>query len=126
MHLILGGRGQGKLEYAIGLSKTNAVIANLGACEFEEVFKADIVCNLHLGIRKMIEEGTEPLEKFKQSMDMLTDKILIGDEIGSGIVPEDSLERRWRDEAGRVYVLLSENAGRVDRIWAGCVQKLKG
>lgn len=126
MHLIIGGRGQGKLEYAMGLSDSEVVIANLGACEFDEIFKADIIFNLHLGIKKMIESDINPLEKFEQSMGMLMDKIIIGDEIGSGIVPQDSFERRWRDETGIVYSLLAKNADRVERLWAGCVQKLKG
>lgn len=126
MHLILGGRRQGKLEYALGLSKTESVIANLGACEFDEIFEADIICSLHEGVRKLLENGQDPLERFAESMELLSDKILIGDEIGSGIVPADPFEREWRDETGRVYVLLSEHADRVDRIWAGCIQKLKG
>jgi len=126
MHLIIGGRGQGKLEYALGLSDSEVVIANLGACEFDEIFKADIIFNLHSGIKKMIENGIDPVEKFEQAIDNLMDKIVIGDEIGSGIVPNDPFERQWRDETGRVYSLLANNSTRVDRLWAGCVQKLKG
>lgn len=126
MHLIIGGRGQGKLEYAIGLSDLEVVIANLGVCDFDEIFKADIIYNIHIGIKKMIENGINPIEKFEKSIDMLMNKILIGDEIGCGIVPADSFERQWRDETGRVYTMLSANSARVDRIWAGCVSKLKG
>ncbi|MCD6323020.1 MAG: bifunctional adenosylcobinamide kinase/adenosylcobinamide-phosphate guanylyltransferase [Clostridiales bacterium] len=126
MHLILGGRRQGKLDYALGLSKTESVIANLGACDFDEILKADIICNLHEGVRRLLEEDIDPVEKFNQSLDLLSNKILIGDEIGSGIVPADSFERRWRDETGRVYVLLSENSDCVERVWAGCARKLKG
>ena len=102
MHLILGGRRQGKLDYALGLSKTESVIANLGACDFDEILEADIICNIHEGVRRLLEQDIDPVEKFKQSLDMFSDKILIGDEIGSGIVPADSFERRWRDETGRV------------------------
>ena len=126
MHLILGGRRQGKLDYALGLSKTESVIANLGACDFDEILEADIICNIHEGVRRLLEQDIDPVEKFKQSLDMFSDKILIGDEIGSGIVPADSFERRWRDETGRVYVLLSKHADCVERVWAGCVRKLKG
>ncbi|MDX1357301.1 MAG: bifunctional adenosylcobinamide kinase/adenosylcobinamide-phosphate guanylyltransferase [Clostridia bacterium] len=125
MYLIIGGRGQGKLEYAMGISEPEVVVANLGACDFDEIFKADIIYNLHIGIRKMIEDGIDPVDKFGGSIDILMDKILIGDEIGSGIVPNDPAERKWRDETGRVYTLLSKHANKVDRIWAGCVQKLK-
>ena len=126
MHLILGGRRQGKLDYALGLTETEAVIANLGACDFDEIFKADIICSLHEGVRKLLENGEDPIERFSRSLEMLSDKILIGDEIGSGIVPADPFEREWRDETGRVYVLLSNHANQVDRVWAGCIQKLKG
>lgn len=126
MHLIIGGRGQGKLEYAMKLADSEAVIANLGVCGFDEIFAADIIYNLHTGIKKMIEDGINPIEKFEQALDLLKEKILIGDEIGSGIVPNDPLERKWRDETGRVYSMLADNSLRVERLWAGCVQKLKG
>ncbi len=126
MHLIIGGRRQGKLDYALGLSKSEAVIANLGACEFDEIPEADIICNLQDGVRKILEEGGNPVMIFEQSFDVLQNKILIGDEIGSGIVPADPFERKWRDETGRLYVFLSSRADRVDRLWAGCIQNLKG
>lgn len=126
MHLILGGRRQGKLDYALSISESDSVIANLGACEFDEIFKADIICSLHEGVRKLLEKGEKPVELFEKSILMLSNKVIIGDEIGSGIVPADSFEREWRDETGRVYVLLSRYADQVDRVWAGCIQNLKG
>lgn len=126
MHLILGGRRQGKLDYALSISESDSVIANLGACEFDEIFKADIICSLHEGVRKLLEKGENPVELFEKSILMLSNKVIIGDEIGSGIVPADSFEREWRDETGRVYVLLSRYADQVDRVWAGCIQNLKG
>ena len=50
----------------------------------------------------------------------------MGDEIGSGIVPLEPSDREWRDETGRVYTLLARQADTVERVWAGCVQRLKG
>ena len=126
MHLIIGGRAQGKLEYALKISKENAIVADLNSVSLQETADADVICNIHLGVRKQIEAGLEPLEEFNRFIEQLGDVILIGDEIGSGIVPVDTFERKWRDETGRVYVMLTKNADKVDRIWAGCVQNLKG
>lgn len=126
MHLIIGGRSQGKLEYALKISKQNAIVADLNNVSLQKTADADIICNIHLGVRKLIEAGLEPLEEFNQLIEQLGHAILIGDEIGSGIVPIDTFERKWRDETGRVYVMLSRNADKVDRVWAGCIQNLKG
>ena len=126
MHLILGGRGQGKFEYAVGLCSEKAVVADLGKTKLKDAISADIISGIHMGVRNLLALNEDPVKIYTEYIDLFKDKILIGDEIGSGIVPVDSFDRKWRDETGRVYVLLSNNAERVDRMWAGCVQKLKG
>ena len=52
--------------------------------------------------------------------------VLIGNEIGGGIVPMDPFERRWRDETGFLYQFLAREAETVDRVWAGIPVRMKG
>ena len=53
------------------------------------------------------------------------DKILIGEEVGSGIVPMDAYQRRWREETGRIYCMLAEQAVQVWRVTGSIGQKIK-
>jgi len=47
-------------------------------------------------------------------------------EVGGGIVPIDRDERQFREQAGRLAVLLAQRAERVVRVWCGLPQVLKG
>ncbi|WP_161603244.1 bifunctional adenosylcobinamide kinase/adenosylcobinamide-phosphate guanylyltransferase [Halalkalibacterium ligniniphilum] len=51
--------------------------------------------------------------------------ILIGNEIGKGIVPYEKEERQWRDVVGWCYQDIVGKADRVDQIWYGLPQRLK-
>lgn len=124
MHFIFGGRSMGKLAYARSL-KADSSICDLENDKCEGMFAADIVNNVHLLIQDMIKAGESPESFFEKNMDKLQNKILIGDEVGCGIVPMESWEREWRDETGRVYQLLARHAADVTRIWAGIPQALK-
>jgi adenosylcobinamide kinase/adenosylcobinamide-phosphate guanylyltransferase len=124
MHFIFGGRGMGKLDYAKGLV-ADPVVCDLSACDAEEIFSADILYGAHLLVKRLMHEGRQPEEYFRGMLERLAGKIVIGDEVGSGIVPVDAFERAWRDEVGRVYQLLAAHAKRVTRVWAGLPQELK-
>lgn len=124
MHFIFGGRCMGKLEYAQSLLP-NPTVRDLAREGGEAVFHSDIVTGVHLLVRQIMLEGGNPLEYFRENMHRFSGCILIGDEVGSGIVPVDAFEREWRDEVGRVYQLLSAKADDVTRVWSGIPQKLK-
>jgi adenosylcobinamide kinase/adenosylcobinamide-phosphate guanylyltransferase len=51
--------------------------------------------------------------------------VLVGNEVGLGIVPENALARRFRDEAGRLHQLLAARAGRVVFMVAGLPMHVK-
>jgi adenosyl cobinamide kinase/adenosyl cobinamide phosphate guanylyltransferase len=126
MHLIIGGKYMGKLRYAKKLYGEDAVVCDLAAAAPEDMFEARVVVNLQDGVRSMLERKESPRDFFENSAPRLEDKVLIGDEIGSGVVPMDAFERLWRDETGFVYQILAARADRVDRIWAGLPHRLKG
>lgn len=124
MHFIFGGRCMGKLDYAKSLI-VNPVICDLAICDADEMFAVDIVTGVHLLIRRMVAEGKNPAGFFESNIDRLDGKIIIGDEVGCGVVPIEPQDRDWRDETGRVYQLLARNARRVTRVWGGIPQVLK-
>jgi adenosyl cobinamide kinase/adenosyl cobinamide phosphate guanylyltransferase len=125
MHLIIGGKYMGKLKYAYSLYGEDVPTCDLSVAEPEEMFDARIVTNLQDGTRRMLQKGLSVREFFESNRRRLEDKILIGDEIGSGIVPLDPFERLWRDETGFLYQTLAAQAHQVDRVWAGLSCRLK-
>ncbi|NDY91318.1 bifunctional adenosylcobinamide kinase/adenosylcobinamide-phosphate guanylyltransferase [Ideonella livida] len=51
--------------------------------------------------------------------------LLIGNEVGHGIVPLGALNRQFVDESGRLHQALAAQCERVDFVMAGCVLALK-
>ncbi len=51
--------------------------------------------------------------------------VLVGNEVGLGIVPENALARRFRDEAGRLHQALAARAARVVFMVAGLPMRVK-
>ena len=138
MHLIIGGRHMGKLEYARSLYG-DAPVCDLSEEALEsfedKILAARIIVNLQDGMRRLLKKEKEyekremktPARDFFISLlHQMKDKVLIGDEIGSGIVPLDPFERFWRDETGFLYQTLAARADLVDRVWAGIPCRLKG
>lgn len=52
--------------------------------------------------------------------------IWIGCDITQGIVPMEKEERNWRDVTGWCYQQLVKRCDRVDRIWCGLAEQIKG
>lgn len=52
--------------------------------------------------------------------------IVVSNETGLGIVPENALARRFREAQGRLNIALAAQAGRVINVVAGLPQVLKG
>ncbi|MBK3425395.1 bifunctional adenosylcobinamide kinase/adenosylcobinamide-phosphate guanylyltransferase, partial [Methylobacterium ajmalii] len=52
--------------------------------------------------------------------------VLVSNEVGFGIVPENALARRFRDEAGRLHQRLAALADRVVLVVAGLPMTIKG
>ena len=53
------------------------------------------------------------------------EKVIVGEEIGSGIVPMDAFQRKWREETGRIYCMLAAKASQVWRVVGGIGQRIK-
>lgn len=52
--------------------------------------------------------------------------VVVSNEVGQGIVPENALARRFREAQGRLNILLAEQADHVVHVVAGLSRDLKG
>lgn len=130
MIFIFGGKYQGKTAYALSQYGENLKVCDLAEDilvkeSMSKMYEADVIKNVQEGARRMLVEDISPLGFFTENIDRLEQKILIGTEIGCGIVPLEKNDRIWRDETGRVYQLLAKKASKVERIWAGIPVTIK-
>ena len=113
MTLIIGGVGQGKLDYV--LQKTGYTLD-------------DVAYNPEDGKFRPIFSGVEGWGDMDETV-LLTynpNIILICAEVGCGVVPAQPGERVWREQVGRLCCRLAEQAETVERIFCGLPMTLKG
>ncbi len=155
MRLIIGGREQGKLSFAVNRYKlSDDEIFDCTQAGLQEMFHAKCVYNLHEYVRRLVRNGlTEEVdleielwlnsvkdfasdftldEAFDNSdfLDGLiscfrADAIIICDEVGLGIVPVIKEERVYRQAVGRLCCRLAEKADSVERVFCGIAMKIK-
>lgn len=112
MILIIGGIGAGK----------RAFVQTLGYSE-------DDMSNSHTSEKPVIYDTQELLRKYEsaevQPM-LLSKEIVICNEVGSGVVPLEQEDRKWRESVGRLCCELAKEATAVVRVYCGIPQVLKG
>lgn len=115
MTLIIGGAGQGKLDYALDMT-------GLGPQDVARTpeEKKPILYGLQSWVKAHPDETLDAL-LFKNP-----DVIILCDEVGCGVVPMDPGERAWREAVGRLCCKLAAQADRVERIFCGLPTVLKG
>lgn len=124
MTLIFGGAYNGKLEFV--KEKYNLKDEEIFLCNDEKLnLNCKVICGLHIFIRNCVLKGIDSLEVLEKNMDLLEDKIIICDEIGSGIVPMEKLDRQYREECGRGLQFLVKKATNVSRVFFGMEEVLK-
>ena len=114
MLLILGGAYQGKLSWAQ---------ARFGwrpedLCDLAAGYVPGKKCYYHL-------EALTRLDPMPDAPDLMRADAVIAREIGSGVVPLDAAERRWREVHGAVLQGLAARAEHVSRIFCGLEERLK-
>lgn len=109
------------LEAPLDLS---AALAGLGADD--DVVVVDCLTlwlsNLMLGERDTASAVAELVETAGRFPGELW---LVSNEVGFGVVPDNALARRFRDEAGRLHQALAQAAGAVILVMAGLTLRLK-
>ncbi|WP_160687825.1 bifunctional adenosylcobinamide kinase/adenosylcobinamide-phosphate guanylyltransferase [Clostridium sp. C2-6-12] len=124
MVLIFGGAYNGKLDFV--KEKYNLDDEDIFFCKNENLkLNKKVLSGLHIFTKACVINNVNSLEILEKNIHIIKDKIIICDEINSGIVPIDKLDREWREETGRVLQLLTKNADTVYRIFFGLEEKLK-
>ena len=113
MILIIGGAGQGKLDYV--LQKTGYGPAQVARTPEE-------------ARTRPVFAGLEDWPELDEAalLEANPDVILICDEVGCGVVPVEPAQRAHREAVGRRCCRLAERAERVERIFCGLPMVLKG
>ena len=83
LKLFIGGNSQGHNDLAI--KAYNGIIADGKEDSIESIENADVIVNYHEFVRKIMENGKDPLE-FSQNINA---KAVACDEVGCGVVPMD-------------------------------------
>lgn len=124
MVLVLGGAYNGKLSYV--KETFNIKDDEIFFCNGSEIdYSKKVICGLHKFTYELGKESKNPLDNLKENIELLEDKIIICDEISSGIVPLEKSHRVWREDTGRALQYLTKNSKKVVRIFCGLETVLK-
>jgi len=124
MILIFGGAYNGKLEFA--KEKYDIDNEEIFFCTDQHLkFDKKVLCGLHAFTRACVLNKINSMDILKNNINHLKDKIIICDEINSGIVPMEKLDRAWREETGRTLQFLTKHSSSVYRIFFGLQEELK-
>ena len=126
MILIIGGRWQGKLDYA--RRRFDLADGDVFACdERTEALDPSYRCLAYVDrwALNRVRAGADPLEVLRAQAGRLAGAIVISTDISSGVVPVDPQMRAWREACGRMNAWLAGQADEVWRLFCGLPQRLK-
>lgn len=124
MVLIFGGAYNGKLEFV--KKKYDIDNEEIFFCTDQHLnFDKKVLCGLHVFTRACVLNKINSLDILEANINSLKDKIIICDEINSGIVPMEKLDRVWREETGHILQFFTKHSYSVYRIFFGLQEKLK-
>lgn len=126
MIFILGGAYQGKLDYAREhFCDKDPLIWTCDEKNLELDWSCQVINKIHLLVWAQQQAGLDPLAYLNQHRAQLQDKIILCDDLSSGIVPIDRDTRLWRERVGRCSVWLATVSDRVVRVFCGLGTDLK-
>ena len=124
MVLIIGGAYQGKLDYA--KAAFDLFDDEIYTCTDSKIdFSRRCINRLEEFTYACVRDGVNPVDYFKTRREEWADRILICQDISSGVVPMGAENRAWRQATGRLCQYLAGEAGQVSRIFCGLEQRLK-
>ena len=126
MKLVVGGAYQGKVQFVcdtFGLTKEEMIDG--ATCEYEAIKEAKAIYNLQLYIKRLLMDGKEDKEFLISQIKKNPNIIVICNEMGSGLVPVEAFDRKYREMVGRVQCELAKNSKEVYRVYCGIGVKIK-
>ena len=126
MIFVTGGCFQGKQQWVLQNCQVQPFrVADGAVCSMEAIKSAGVLDHFHLLVRRWMQAGKIPADETEKILSDNPAIVIITDEIGSGIVPLDVKERKWREVHGRICCQLAGRADAVFRVIAGIGQKIK-
>lgn len=142
MHFVTGGAFNGKKKWVISFYELNAAEDFLLLPAFDQSIatlmdvnqyrKLTIIEGFEYAVLRLLEapDGHSCWDKWLETWQKWENQnerklVVIGSDIGKGVVPADSFDRKWRDETGRFYQKIVEHSDRVDVIWYGIATTIK-
>jgi len=86
---------------------------------------AELVPDFHLVVREILEAGGDPAAYARALIESKPDAVIVSDELGSGIVPMEPIDRAWREAHGRAMCLICQHAESVTRAVCGIGVRIK-
>lgn len=127
MIMITGGAFQGKRDCLKRLYKIcGNEILDGAECRFDDVFTAAAITGYHELVRRLINEKIDPVEFTEKLCRENRNAAIIINEIGCGIIPIESSERIYREEAGKAGCIIAANCDTVIRVFCGIPEAIKG
>lgn len=124
MELYFGGAYNGKLRLI--KEKFNIDENDIFFCGEGEIdFSKKVICGIHMFIYNEVIDDRDAMEYFKKNIEGFKDKIIISDDLSSGIVPLKKEDRKWREETGKVLQFLTSKSNKVTRVFCGLPMVLK-
>ena len=118
MVLVFGGAYNGKLDFV--KDKFNINEDDIFYCGLNEIdFSKKVICGFHKFTYNNILNDINSIQYIKENIDLFKDKVIISDEISSGVVPLKKEDRMWREETGRCLQYLSKESSCVYRVFCG-------
>lgn len=127
MKLIIGGAFQGKKAFAAELTGIRPEQAADGmTCDFDAIFREPMITHFHEYVKRRIQENLP----CKQLADELKEKnpeiVIVTNELGYGVVPISSFDRKYREDTGRICCELAAVSEEVWRVYCGIGTCIKG
>ena len=115
MILVVGGVASGKRSYA----------RTLGYADADMSRNVDDGCPVLVDAQELVRDADADAASVAQLL-AATKRVVICQEVGSGIVPLSRGEREWRDRVGALSKELAQSADAVVRMVCGIPQVLRG
>ena len=123
MILIVGGRSQGKRDFAAGALKIPGnEIADGRRILPENAYKYRCIADF----QELIRKCADPVSFTENLCRTFPDCVIIMDEVGCGIVPMEKSDRVWRENVGRCGCIIASHASCVVRMVCGIPTVIKG
>lgn len=127
MELWIGGYAQGKLELVKQEHEGENIRVWDGKLWESPVKREEVLVlnHMHCWVKDSMQKGMDMEKELTKLLEQFPQCIILGDEIGNGVVQTDVREREYRERYGEVMRWLAKRAVKVERVLCGLKQRIK-